>query len=579
VGASSLPSTIMVELFLVGALLFASLARSTHGQCFPSNSLSFRSPVTTAPGLSAVPIAHNLTTPRGLSIDAHGNVLVVERGLGVTAFAEGVSGCAGWLRTLVVNDSALTQGIQVVGNSLYVSTSAEVHRYKYIASSRTVVPGVPDVLVNGIPPDGGMHAATLSQSFTLMMDSELTTRPLLVAGHQLIVSCALDENIDPTARNASSGRSQLRAFTLPAANASATTPQDFFSGTLLAYGIRNPAGFAYHEHARNKLWVVDNGASIDNVTGLSTAFVNDNPADELNVVDLSSSKDDTGTAPFFGFPDCTTLWNPDADPVGDPQYTNLSTGTQFSLHLEASRDDAWCRNVQNNVPPRLSFQVCIELLWHHFGKGVNILSRPTRYLWISSSTKGRMDTHPADFPRTGPEMHSSHSMGASAVRRPLGMAWSGLFFSCLSNSVADIALSAPFLGKEPAASSSSRTGYQFLVQAANLTSCPGTCIRPVGLGFDKDGKLFVSSDSSGEVRCLVPITTITSDCRNSALRGCTKHVSVASARSLAKGACILLTSMHPLHFAPASASWIRYRVLAIRSVNPKWQRHFQSPHN
>jgi hypothetical protein len=45
-------------------------------------------------------------------------------------------------------------------------------------------------------------------------------------------------------------------------------------------------------------------------------------------------------------------------------------------------------------------------------------------------------------------------------------------------------------------------GYQFLIQATNLTTCPGSCIRPVGLAFGKDGRLYVSSDTSGEVSSL-----------------------------------------------------------------------------
>jgi hypothetical protein len=105
------------------------------------------------------------------------------------------------------------------------------------------------------------------------------------------------------------------------------------------------------------LWAVDNGASIDNVTGLTAAFVNDNPADELNLVDLDLARLGGARAPFYGFPDCTTLWNPNADPVGDPRFTHLPVGAQFSLDLEQGRDDTWCRDPKNNVPPRLSFQV------------------------------------------------------------------------------------------------------------------------------------------------------------------------------------------------------------------------------
>lgn len=184
--------------------------------------------------------------------------------------------------------------------------------------------------------------------------TELTTRPLLLHPATnpttILVSCALNENIDPTARDPSSGRSQVCSFPLPPV----TSAQDFFSGVLLAYGIRNPAAFAYLPPTpeSTRLWVVDNGASIDNVTGLTAAFVNDNPADELEFIDLEKGK-----GRFYGFPDCTTIWNPDADPVGDPQFTDFRTGEQLSLRLEPQRDDRWCQNVHNNVPPKLSFQV------------------------------------------------------------------------------------------------------------------------------------------------------------------------------------------------------------------------------
>jgi len=41
-------------------------------------------------------------------------------------------------------------------------------------------------------------------------------------------------------------------------------------------------------------------------------------------------------------------------------------------------------------------------------------------------------------------------------------------------------------------------GYTFLIQATNMTSCPGKCIRP-GLAFGSDNCLYVSSDATGEV--------------------------------------------------------------------------------
>jgi hypothetical protein len=45
----------------------------------------------------------------------------------------------------------------------------------------------------------------------------------------------------------------------------------------------------------------------------------------------------------------------------------------------------------------------------------------------------------------------------------------------------------------------SALGYNFLIQAADLTACPENCLRPVGLVFGKDDRLYVTSDATGEV--------------------------------------------------------------------------------
>lgn len=42
-------------------------------------------------------------------------------------------------------------------------------------------------------------------------------------------------------------------------------------------------------------------------------------------------------------------------------------------------------------------------------------------------------------------------------------------------------------------------GYETIVVAPDMSKCPSGCIRPVGLAFDRLGRLFVTSDESGEV--------------------------------------------------------------------------------
>ncbi|KAJ7084754.1 soluble quino protein glucose/sorbosone dehydrogenase [Mycena crocata] len=399
---------------------------------FQAAGVPFKSPVTTAPGFSSRVLFSNLTAPRGITLDSEENVLVVERGFGVTAFSPTTGG---WERTVVISNTGFTQGIQVDGDLLYVSTASNVLVYTYDAPTKTVS-GVPCTLVTGLPPDGDLttHALQLQQT-------EYETALLIAAGPLT--------NIDPTARDPASGRSQIRRFVLPSSGCQSQTPLQWSAGEIIAYGIRNPAGFAFHPSSSNQLYALENGASIDNVTGLTSTFVNDNPADEINLVTLD------GELEFYGFPDCTTLWNPQADPAGDPQYVGLEQGDQISLLLEADRDDAWCASSANNVPPVLSIQAHSVPLDIKFYQPPGT---PSNVSFPSSFAGDAVVSFHGSFNRSPPT-------GYGVVHAPF-----------------------PFV-----------QSYEFIVRATNLTSCPGSCIRPVGLAFSSSGVLYVSSDTSGEL--------------------------------------------------------------------------------
>ncbi|KAG7097828.1 hypothetical protein E1B28_005145 [Marasmius oreades] len=321
------------------SLVIFSLLSSTSATFQPSGA-PFKSPVVVGQGLVADVIFSNLTAPRGIAFDSLGNLLVVERGFGVTAFSPATGG---YNRDVVIPNTGFTHGIQVDGKNLYVSTAGSVILYDYDASSKSVSSLTGRVLINGIPPDGELTTHTLQIEFV-----NGSAVGLLVGSGPLT-------NIDETARDPSSGRSQVRRFPL-LSPVSPATPLPWSSGRVIAYGIRNPAGFAFSPASAvtQGLYIVENGASIDNVTGLTPAFVNDNPADELEI--LAPGVSSSALPKFFGFPDCSTLWNPQADPSGVPQYVGDHRGDQFSLHLDPVRDDQWCRQKNNNAPPKLSFQ-------------------------------------------------------------------------------------------------------------------------------------------------------------------------------------------------------------------------------
>ena len=57
-----------------------------------------------------------------------------------------------------------------------------------------------------------------------------------------------------------------------------------------------------------------------------------------------------------------------------------------------------------------------------------------------------------------------------------------------------------FQNGEPVAPSTSKTAAVDIMSNADVTKCyDTTCFRPVGLAWDSDGRLFMSSDETGEI--------------------------------------------------------------------------------
>jgi len=57
-----------------------------------------------------------------------------------------------------------------------------------------------------------------------------------------------------------------------------------------------------------------------------------------------------------------------------------------------------------------------------------------------------------------------------------------------------------FDGKgSPVAPANSTTAATDIVSNPDLSACPNSCFRPVGLAWDAQGRLFMSSDATGEI--------------------------------------------------------------------------------
>lgn len=55
---------------------------------------------------------------------------------------------------------------------------------------------------------------------------------------------------------------------------------------------------------------------------------------------------------------------------------------------------------------------------------------------------------------------------------------------------------------QPVQPLSSKSAAVTIMENPNTSSCPSGCFRPVGLAFDKKKRLFVSSDSTGEIHVI-----------------------------------------------------------------------------
>ena len=57
----------------------------------------------------------------------------------------------------------------------------------------------------------------------------------------------------------------------------------------------------------------------------------------------------------------------------------------------------------------------------------------------------------------------------------------------------------PFKDGEPVAAPDNNTSTTDIFQNSDNSVCPQHCFRPVGIAFDAQGRLFVSSDATGEI--------------------------------------------------------------------------------
>ncbi|KAF2271399.1 soluble quino protein glucose dehydrogenase, partial [Westerdykella ornata] len=274
------------------------------------------------------------------------------------------------------------------------------------------------------------------------------TRTLLMsrkAEGMLLVSRGSTSNVDPAALDASTGVSTIKAFNVSEKPAPDSQPYSFRNdGKLLGWGLRNSVGIA-EEPVTGGIYSMEN--SVDDMERLGRDIHRDNPGEELNFhgyLNGTQTKEQGGN---FGYPECYAAWNVGAIPENDGR---IKVGTQFAMgSLNGSVDDEYCR--REKVAPRLTFAAHMAPLDVKF-------NRDGSAAWVT--------------------FHGSWNRDA-----PVGYKLSVI----------------PFANGSPTDPPDSTTAAVDIVSNRDVSRCPRECFRPVALAWDQQGRLFFSSDATGEI--------------------------------------------------------------------------------
>ncbi|KAB5583127.1 hypothetical protein GE09DRAFT_291680 [Coniochaeta sp. 2T2.1] len=391
-------------------------------------------------GYTAQLVVKGLTKPRGLIFDQDGALLVVESGVGITRIRFDDRGGTCLLKT----ESPTIYQDSSLNHGIELSPDGQT---LYASSSSDVYswPYTPEASILG-------SKQTL---ITNMSNSDHTTRTLLLsrkAPGLLLVSRGSSENIDEDAASISSGHSQIRVFNISSLAVDSTSSSPFnyaTDGQLLGWGLRNSVGVAEHP-VTGGVYSVENSA--DQLKRGGTDVHQDNPGEEMNFhghlndsASLSAS-----SRPNFGYPHCFALWDTDSF----PDKGDMKIGSQFVLDPSDTLNDATC--AEEYVPPRLTFQAHMA---------------PLDIKFTSDGALAYVSFH-----------------GSWNRDEPVGYKLSVVSFDAASG--------------EPVEAADSEQAAADILSNADNGKCPGKCFRPAGIAIDGRGRVFMSSDATGEIYVL-----------------------------------------------------------------------------
>ena len=267
----------------------------------------------------------------------------------------------------------------------------------------------------------------------------------------MLISRGSTANVDPDAELLSSGHSQIKAFDL---NSISSAGYSFDTdGLRLGWGLRNSVGVVEHP-LTGGIYSVEN--SVDQLSRDGQDIHEDNPGEEMNFHGYLNGTEYVDQGSNYGYPYCFAAWAP----ADVPNNSNISVGTNFAMGTENSTiNDSFC--AERTIAPRLTFQA------HQ---------APIDIKFNNSGTEAWISFH-----------------GSWDRSNPVGYKVSMV----------------PFENGEPVAASDNNTAASDIFTNVDNSMCPTNCFRPAGLTFDSQGRLFVSSDASGEIYVVVKDQTPT----------------------------------------------------------------------
>ncbi|EGO54176.1 hypothetical protein NEUTE1DRAFT_68632 [Neurospora tetrasperma FGSC 2508] len=408
---------------------------------------SYNLPVVAA-GWQAQLIAGELTKPRSLQFDSSGALLVVESGKGITHHTLKDNGgtCISVSESkTLIDEKTLNHGIALSkdGKTLYASSASAVYAWDYDSKAGTVS-GKREIVTN-------------------MSNNDLVTRTLLLSQKEdgyLLVSRGSADGNEAQAEVLTNGLSQIRAFDISNMTSSTKAYNYNEDGIVLGWGLRNSVGVGEHP-ITGGIYAVEN--SIDGVTRNGKDIHENNPGEELNFFGyLNGTKILPNQGGNFGYPKCFAVW--DVSEIPDNDY-NLKIGSQFAITEEENAKtvsgnqltDETCAS--DYVSPRLTF--------------------PAHYAPMDIKFAPKGDVAYVTF------------RGSFDKTDPVGYRLSAISFDSVT-------------GEPTVSAENSRDALQQHVMMNKDNSvCPDECFRPVGMALDSSERLWMTSDSTGEIYVLM----------------------------------------------------------------------------